>query len=56
MTESRKLRTGQVWPSRKDEFEQRLSDVEEQINSLIELVTQIHIDLAAHLGLEDDED
>lgn len=54
MTESRKQRTGQVWPDRREEFEERLADVEEQINSIIELVSQIHIDLTAHLA--DDED
>lgn len=56
MTEARKRRTGQVWPDRRDEFEERLSDVEQQITSLIELVTRMHIDLNAHLGLDDDED
>jgi len=48
MTESRKHRTGQVWDDRKDEFEERIRNIEKQINYLIELV--------ADLGLEDDED
>lgn len=56
MTESRKQRTGQMWPDRRDEFNERLSDVEDQIASLIELVTRMHIDLTEHLGLADDED